>query len=30
MNNIKKIFWETIKILDKNGVLEYIVLIGSA
>lgn len=23
MNEIKKIFWETIKILDKNKVLEH-------
>ena len=29
MNNIKKIFWETIKILEKNKVLEHVVLIGS-
>ena len=29
MNDIKKIFWETIKILDKNMVLEHVVLIGS-
>lgn len=26
MNDIKKIFWETIKILEKNRVLEYVVL----
>jgi len=29
MNDIRKIFWETIKILDKNKILEHIVLIGS-
>ena len=29
MNDIRKIFWETIKILKKNNVLEYVVLIGS-
>jgi len=29
MNDIKKIFWETIKILEKNRVLEHVVLIGS-
>ena len=29
MNEIKKIFWETIKILYKNKVLEHVVLIGS-
>jgi len=29
MNNIRKIFWETIKILKKNNVLEHVVLIGS-
>jgi len=29
MNDIKKIFWETIKILDNNKVLEHVVLIGS-
>ena len=29
MNDIRKIFWETIKILDKNEILEHIVLIGS-
>lgn len=29
MNDIKKIFWNTITILEKNKVLEYIVLIGS-
>lgn len=29
MNDIKKIFWDTITILEKNKVLEYIVLIGS-
>lgn len=29
MNDIKKTFWETIKILEKNKVLEHVVLIGS-
>ena len=29
MNDIKKIFWGTINVLDKNRVLEHIVLIGS-
>lgn len=29
MNDIKKKFWETIKILGKNKVLEHVVLIGS-
>lgn len=29
MNDIKKIFWDTITILEKNKILEYIVLIGS-
>lgn len=29
MNDIKKIFWETIKILKNNNILEYVVLIGS-
>jgi len=29
MNDIKKIFWETINVLGKNRVLEHIVLIGS-
>ena len=29
MNDIRKIFWETIKILEKNKVLEHVVLIGS-
>ena len=29
MNDIKKTFWETIKILGKNKVLEHVVLIGS-
>ncbi len=29
MNDIKKLFWDTVKELDKNNVLEYIVLIGS-
>jgi hypothetical protein len=29
MNDIRKIFWETIKILKKNNVLEHVVLIGS-
>lgn len=29
MNEIKKIFWETINILSKNKILEHIVLIGS-
>jgi hypothetical protein len=26
MNKIKKAFWETIEILNKNDVLEYVVL----
>lgn len=29
MDNIKKIFWETIIILKKNRILEHVVLIGS-
>ena len=29
MNDIKKIFCETIKILENNKVLEHVVLIGS-
>ncbi len=29
MNDIKKIFWETIETLDKNKVLEHVILIGS-
>ena len=29
MNDIRKIFWETIKIFKKNNVLEHVVLIGS-
>ena len=29
MNDIKKIFWETIKILKNNNILEHVVLIGS-
>jgi len=29
MNNIKKIFWKTIKILEKNKFLEHVILIGS-
>ncbi|MDD5622242.1 MAG: GSU2403 family nucleotidyltransferase fold protein [Actinomycetota bacterium] len=29
MNGIKKIFWETIKILESNKILEHVVLIGS-
>lgn len=29
MDNIKKIFWKTIIILKKSGVLEHVVLIGS-
>ena len=29
MNDIKRIFWETINVLGKNRVLEHIVLIGS-
>ena len=29
MNDIKKIFWETIKILEKNRVLKHVILIGS-
>ena len=29
MTDIKKVFWETIKILDKNKILEYVVLVGS-
>lgn len=29
MSDIKKIFWETIKILENNKLLEYVVLIGS-
>lgn len=29
MNDIKKIFWDTIKILEKNRILEHVVLIGS-
>lgn len=29
MNDIKKIFWDTVKVLYKNQVLEHIVLIGS-
>ena len=29
MNKIKKAFWETIKVLDRNEVLEHVVLIGS-
>ena len=29
MNEIRKIFWETIKIFKKNNVLKHVVLIGS-
>ena len=29
MTGIKKVFWETIKILDKNKILDYVVLVGS-
>ncbi len=29
MTDIKRVFWETIRILDKNKILEYIVLVGS-
>ena len=29
INDIKKIFWETFKILEKNRVLEHVMLIGS-
>ncbi len=29
MNDIKNIFWDTMKELSKNKVLGYIVLIGS-
>ena len=29
MNKIKRAFWETIKVLNKNEVLEHVVLIGS-
>ncbi len=29
MTAIKKVFWETIRILDKNKILEYVILVGS-
>ncbi len=29
MNNIKQSFWETINVLNKNGILKNVVLIGS-
>lgn len=29
MNNIRKVFWEAIKVLNENKVLEHVVLIGS-
>ena len=29
MTDIKKVFWETIRILDKNKILEYVILVGS-
>ena len=29
MTDIKKVFWETVRILDKNKILDYVVLVGS-
>ena len=29
MTDIKKVFWEIVRILDKNKILDYVVLIGS-